>query len=624
MRDNDNTSDLLRPEFEFQIAIGYYVAAGVTMFFGGFNFESWSVSLVIGCGLIAMGTKWLLVALPRIKQKRKLILNYLYKRDVKEIRKEVAKNPNQVFIGKGFEWGKEHGELYHRISSMSSDLDGLKLPKLFEIQSRKAIETTKRLGGKTWLHGLGKEKPIYQLPDNFAGHTFICGLPGTGKTSLLNLLSTTTLNRGSFNLIIDPKGDANWEKRMRSECKTLGVPFHFFSTSHPSKSCLIDPLRDFERSTDIASRICDVADSGNNSGTDPYIQFTWKCINQVVQALHYCGKSPQLKSISYYLRFAKEELATMALETFYVELFGGEEHFLAKRHTMRVDGGKPGDLAGMIDYYSNTEKVDPDNRHIAVDGIISFVTHDRAHMSKMLSSTEPLFDQLTSKPLDKLLSPNIDEVIAKNDGSYILNLEEMLASGGCLYISLNSLADNKIAGAIGKLILSALCSAAARRYAHAEGKGREVSVFVDESHSALNENLVTLLAVGRGASFSVYLSTQTIPDLEAKSDAATANRILGLCSNMFALRVSDSITQTWVSENFGTADMDSVSYMRNNRTGASDDMVDEHAAGFAETMSKTERPLFPPSALGNMPNLQYVARMQSGVKIKGRIPLLTE
>lgn len=623
MRNISTTKDLFRPEYELYMGTAYALAGAITIFISGTVVGS--VGFMVGLACFLLAARWLVVSRPRIKRKLMLITNYFYFEKVSTVRVRNIEDKEHVFIGKCFEWGAEHASDYHRIASMSSDLRELRLPKIL---TRKSSKDTIKLGGQTYIHGLGTEKPTYVLASAFYGHTIILGLPGTGKTTLLNLLSTGTLNRGNFNLIIDPKPDADWEKRMRKECKIMGVPFHYFSTSHPSRSVRIDVLRDYERVTDIPQRILDSTNSKSSDGDDPFKKFTWKCINQVVQAMHYVSIPAQIKSISYYLRNAPIELAELCLVQFFTDLYPNQKEFEEKKRLMKMrdplPGAKAGDVMGMIEFYSDPKNVSKEQRHQAVDGILALLQHDKTHRDKMLSSTDPLFDQLCASPLDKLLSPNLSELLDNDQNAYILNLEEMLETGGCLYVSLSSMGDSAMAGIIGKLLLSAISSAASRRYAHEEGKGRRVSLFVDEAHACLNDKLIDLLAVGRGASYELYISSQTIPDFEAKTDAATAKRVLGLTSNMFALRVSDPDTKLWVSEQFSTIDVDTYSIAKQDRSGASMSIVEDMAIGHTETITKATKDLFPPSAQGNLPNLQYMARMQTGQKLKGRIPIMTE
>lgn len=623
MRNIRTTKDLFRPEYELYIGTAYAIAGGATILLSGSVVGS--VGWLIGLVCFVITARWWIVSRPRIKRKLMLITNYFYFEKVSKVRERNMTDKDHVFVGRAFEWGAEHASEYHRIASMSSTLQELHLPKLF---TRKHSEDTIKLGGQTFMHGLGDEKETFVKKEAFYGHTLILGLPGTGKTTLLNMLSTGTLNRGNFNLIIDPKPDADWEARMRKECAKMGMPFHFFSTSHPTKSVRIDVLRDYERVTDIPQRIIDSSNAKSSDGDDPFKKFTWKCINQVVQAMHYVSIPAQLTSISYYLRNAPIELTELCLVQFFKDLYPNPAEFENKKRQMKmrepIPGAKAGDVLGMIEYYNDPNNVSKDQRNQAVDGIVTFIMHDKTHRDKMLSSTDPLFDQLNASPLDKLLSPNLNEMMADDHTNYILNLEEMLESGGCLYVSLSSMGDSAMAGIIGKLLLSAVSSAASRRYAHEQGEGRRVSLFVDEAHACLNDKLIDLLAVGRGAKYELYLSSQTIPDFEAKTDSATAKRVLGLTSNMFALRVTDPDTKMWVSDQFSTIDVDTYSIAKQDRSGASMSIVEDMAIGHTETISKESKDLFPASAQGNLPNLQYMARMQSGQKLKGRIPIMTE
>lgn len=618
LRGVSDTKDLFRPEFEFYISSGYASAAIATLAMSnGIGLAPYALSAVA----LSIAAKYAAKATPRIKQKQRLKNNYFWRKSLAELRAFNLDNPDRVYLGKGFEWGPEHAALYERINSMSSDLSELHLPKIFE---KGAAEETEILGGRPYIHGIGEEREVDIMASALYGHTIILGLPGTGKTTLLNMLSTGTLNRQNFNIIVDPKPDPDWKERMERECEIMGVPFYDFSTSNASKSVRIDVLKDYDKDTDIPSRIMDVTKSTAADDSDSFKEFAWKCINQIVQAMHYVSIPAQITSVSRYLRYDYNELAESCLTKFYIDFFGGEQVFINKRSNMKSEGGENGSLTAMIEYYLDNKKVPPGKRVDPVSLIIDFVNHDRSHRSKMLASTDPLFDQLTASPLDKLLSPKLSDELEHSIEGKILNLEEMLSSGGCLYISLNSMGDSKLSGNIAKLILSAISSVASRRYDQDGGEGRRVSLFVDEAHAALNEKLIDLMAVGRGAKFEVYLSTQTANDLEAKTDAATANRVLGLASNLFALRVADIKTKEYIASNFDEVNVQSIGYAKGDRAGGSSSLIGDAATTFTETISQEKVVSFPPGAQGNMPTLQCIARMQDGKKYKLRIPILIE
>lgn len=616
MRGINNTKDLFRPEYEYYIGAGY-AAASISTFAmtGAMGVVPFSLTAIAA----ALSISWFKKAVPRIRHKCRLANNYFYFKDLAKFRSFNLDNQDRVFIGKGFEWGAEHASLYHRITSMSTDLNELNLPLIFQ---RGAKEDTETLGGKPYIHGIGDdEKEITVKASAFYGHTLIYGLPGTGKTTLLSMLSRGTLNRGSFNIIIDPKPDSDWEKSMREECEVMGVPFYLFSVANPSKSVRIDVLKDFESVTDIASRIMDVTRSKSNE-SDAFKDFAWKCINEVVQSMHYVGIPAQLTSVSRYLRYDYINLAEKSLDKFFSTHFSSQAEYDSVKKTMKSQNStQSGDLMGMIEYYMSSSNVPDRNRVASVDNIINFVMHDKSHRDKMLASTDPLFAQLTASPLDVLLSPSLQNEMHDNTEATILNLEEMLDSGGCLYVALNSMGDSNMASNIAKLILSAISSVASRRYSREDGQGRRVSLYVDECHAAINDKVLNLLAVGRGAQFEIALSTQSSVDIVAKTDQATADRIMGLASNLFALRVSDKPTKDYVASNFDEASIDQYSYTKSDRAGG-DSLLDS-AAGFTESLGKETKEVFPPGALSNMPNLQCIARMQNGKKYKLRIPILT-
>lgn len=624
MRDINDTRDLFRPEYEFNIGSGYLTAGVASALIGGVTLTTVGTApFVISAVTFGMSLHWYRKAIERIRKKSKLINNYFYMKPISELRKNNLEHPDKLYIGKGFKWGAEHATLYHRLASMSTDLKEINLPAIF----RKAGEKdTRILGGKPYIHGLGEEEDTFVDINTLFGHSVIFGLPGTGKTTLLNMISTGTLNRNSFNVIVDPKPDEDWKNRMEQECKVMGVPFYYFSTSNASKSVCIDVLKDYEDLTDIPTRILDTTSTGSQDDNDSFRQFTWKCINQIVQAMEYCSIEIQITSISYYLRHHYRSLAEQSLKRFYTEFFNSEERFNNMKRQMKSQDNpdeKAGGLLGMIEYYLNDDNVPTHKRINAVDNIIGYVLHPKEHRDRMLASTDPLFDQLTAPPLDKLLSPRLEDVMGDSTKGSILNLSEMLESGGCLYLAFNSMGNAKMAGNLSKLLISALSSVASKRYSRDAGVGRRVALFVDEAHAALNDKLLDMLAVGRAGAFEIYLSTQTVPDLIAKTNDATANRVLGLASNMFALRVTDPITKDYVASNFGKVNVEQYGYARGDRAGGSSELFGDAATTYTESVSQTEVDMFPGTAQSELPNLQCMARLANGNKYKLRIPILT-
>ncbi len=119
----------------------------------------------------------------------------------------------------------------------------------------------------------------------------------------------------------------------------------------------------------------------------------------------------------------------------------------------------------------------------------------------------------------------------------------------------------------------------------------------------------------------MILATQTVSDLEAKTDAATAKRFLGLCNNFITMRTTDPATQEYAAEQFSK-----VSVSENQvRTGTFTDTATSlmsFSSGFQETLSKSREYAFPPNLFGDLPILQFVARLADGKRLKMRLPII--
>jgi conjugal transfer pilus assembly protein TraD len=610
--------NLFRPVFELRLAQIWLLGGLFTIIAGGLAFDTQvPAHFLVGGVMIAISIARLREGLPLLKRQFRLFVNYLYMISDVKFREDNLKKKDEVFLGRGFEWGPEHAQRSYQVMSMSTEFHEIKLPLVLKPFAKKFEDTTRQLGGRPWIHGLGDETEVNAKESVFHAHSVIFGNPGTGKTTLLNMLSGGALHRGNVIIIIDPKNDAAWRKGIQSECKAMGMEdrFFFFHPSHPSKSCRIDPMTSYARTTELASRIASLLPGESES--DPFVQFAWKCIYQIIEAQLYVDEKPQLTSVGYYLMSGKRQLAERCLNKLFVRVLGPEWTSMMGKDIEKMGQGDM--LAGMIFYYQ--QNLMAEHSCQALDGIVSMVTHDSQHMSKMLSSTAPLFAQLNSKPLDELLSPKVT-MGDDDDLRPIVDVDKLVRTGGVLYVALDSLSDAMVASAIGKLVLADVCAASARRYNYEEGKGRRVSLFVDEAHACINDPLINMMAVARGAQFELYVSSQTLPDYIAKTNEAQARRILGLASNLFCLRVNDNVTQEYATENFGEANIRSVGYSLNSGTSTAG-TLGEFSGGLKEQLSEQREKVFPATMLGDLPNLQYIARLADGRKIKGRIPFVT-
>lgn len=136
---------------------------------------------------------------------------------------------------------------------------------------------------------------------NLVGHTLLVGTTRVGKTRMMELLIGQAIMRGETVIIIDPKGDHALAENARKICAAMGCPerFVYFHPAHPEKSTPIDPMRNWNRRTELASRVAALIPS--ETGADPFAAFGWKVLNDIVNGLVATGESPNLVHLKRYI-----------------------------------------------------------------------------------------------------------------------------------------------------------------------------------------------------------------------------------------------------------------------------------------------------------------------------------
>ncbi|WP_435000053.1 conjugative transfer system coupling protein TraD (plasmid) [Vibrio scophthalmi] len=532
-------------------------------------------------------------------------------------RRKSAKLKKRMYLGTGFEWGPEHAYNMYRVNAMPSSRRNMKVP----FWMRKFVpynpELNEILGGEPFLISLDTEKPVSVHPDTWRAHTLILGLPGTGKTTLLKLIALNKLWQDSkvLLIVIDPKNTPEMREGLRAEMRRQGREdqFYFFSPARASESVILDCLANYNRPQEIATRICECIPSGGSSG-EVFKSFIWERINQVVMACEYVGEKITLRGLRYYLREGMAKLVEQTL-TKYFEQQAGPDWKVTHEARIKAKGNKEW-LENLIAYY--VDVMAKDNANDSVSGIIEQFRKPQSDVLSKTASLNSILEQLCSEPLGDLLSPRPEKMM-ENDPR-VVNLRELSNTGGVLYMATDGLTDPVIAGTISKLSSAAVAAASAERYNFGTGDEPNVCFMVDEAHSALNESILNLLAVGRQSKYELFLSTQSMPDIIEKTSEATAERVKGLCANTIALRCEDTVTREFVSEKFREADLKKYQKMRSNSTNVADALSDFNAgAGVRE--DSQERALFPPYMVSALPNLQAMCSFSNGNKTLLRLPV---
>lgn len=525
-----------------------------------------------------------------------------------EVSNKVIDKGNELWLGRGFNWESRHAQ------------------RAFEMLKRDWVKEQAAITGEDddnmgarWIHGVElKEEDIYQPIKHSEGHTLITGTTGAGKTRLFDLLITQRILAGDEAVIvIDPKGDKELKENMRRACEFMGEPDRFisFHPGFPGDSIRIDPLANFSRPTELASRVAALIST--SSGGEVFRDFAQMALNNIIQGLLLTDTRPTLTRLRRYLEGGTEFLVIKAVENYVnnvvPDLKRDYEVELAK--VAQAHNAKKA-LASLRFYRDFVQEVKPNSD---LEGLLTMFEHDKAHFSKMVASLLPLMNMLTSGVLGPMLSPERSD---QEDDRAIYDTRKITERKKVAYIGLDSLTDAMVGSAIGSMLLADLAAVAGDRYNYGENLG-SVNIFVDECAEVINDPLIQLLNKGRGAKLRLFIATQTIADLAARlGDENKATQVLGNINNNISLRVIDLKTQEYITDNLPPTRVKYVMRTQGMSSHSGDPAL--FGGNHGERLMEEEAPLFMPQLLGNLPNLEYVAKISGGRVIKGRLPILVE
>lgn len=517
---------------------------------------------------------------------------------VRDIVRSMQQHPEDIWFGWGFEWGQKHAQLAYEI--LKRDI-------------RQFIPYRHGLMGATWIHGLEtQEQNIYQPISHTAGHTLIVGTTGAGKSRSFDLMITQAVLRGEAVFIIDPKGDKDLKSAAENACLLAGQPerFVFFHPGFPDQSARLNPLKHFSQPSELASRIAQIIPSVN--GTDPFKSFGQKSLDNIIQGIVSLNESPTLVELRRYLEGGPAHLVVQALRKHILTTYGDNalDHVLGGK-ALSTDAT----ATKLIRHYR--EYVQPEHPNQNLEGLISMFEHDRTHFGKMVASLLPVMNMLTTGDLGLLLSTSrLDE----RDERPVTHTAGIINNAQVAYIGLDSLSDGMVGSALGSLILADLASVAGKRYNYGVNN-RPVNVFVDEAAEVINDPCIQLLNKGRGALIRMVIATQTFADFSARTGSdAKARQILANVNNLIALRVLDSETQKYITDNLPLTRLRYI--MRTQGVATQPNNPAFYSGNLGERLMEEQGELFAPQLLGQLPDLHYIAKLSGGRIIKGRIPIL--
>jgi len=512
---------------------------------------------------------------------------------------EVATKKSSVWLGKGFDWTDVESQKMHALIGQGV------------AQTIGKITNERHLDGAYWIHGLDKETDRFMDIANLVGHTLLVGTTRVGKTRMMELLIGQAIIRNETVIIIDPKGDHALAENAKRICAAMGQPerFVYFHPAHPEKSTPIDPMRNWNRRTELASRVAALIPS--ETGADPFAAFGWKVLNDIVNGLVATGVSPNLVHMKRYIEGGADNLLLNTLRRHFIDTVPEWEtrsSSFVKKHRDRI-------LEAYIEFYKQTAIHEAQSSDL--DGLISTFEHNRDHFQKMVASLIPILSMLTSEPLAALLSPEFKI----GDQEHATDMAKIINNNQVLYLGLDSLADGTVGSAIGSIMLADLTAVAGDRYNYGIDSNKPVNLFIDEAAEVINQPTIQLMNKGGGALFRVTIAAQTFADFPARlGDENKARQVLANINNQIVLRVIDAETQQYIADSMPKIKAQSLNIRYGHGVDAK--IQDEYQSSYQETMLAEEVELFPAAMLGNLPPLHFLARMSGGRIIKGRLPIL--
>jgi len=555
----------------------------------------------------------------------------LLKLNVEEAIEKFNKHPGYLYLGEGFEWENKHTQLVYDLEK--ADFGEIYPPSWFVRGYNKLFkstyhyshcedEFTKKVRGLHWIHGIGlaKKKDLYMAIDDVSGNMGVTGTSRSGKTRLYDLILAQLITKPEQDtiIIIDPKSDDDLLQRIIYWAEHAGREndLWVFDPAQASKSIRLDCMSSFNSASDLASRISPMIKSEDN-----FSDFVWNTLEIYGSGMLFLGIKPSINLYRYYIEKGPDELLYDSIQKL-SNLTGDawraklESYGKNIKPNSRDQSSKA--VKSAVAYY--TEELQHIHKHKIVEGLLNVFKKDRSWHSKMVASGEPVLRSLCAGDLEELLSPNVED---SSDLRPIVDLQTVVRQKKILYVRLNSLANTEVAGNLGSLLLSDLTYLLSTRYSYKDSGNHKVHLLVDESNNVFNRPFIDALNKGAGAGLRSWVAMQTTPDIEVRfQDTATKDQVLGNFNNSISLRVIDETTKKYVSDQFSTTTVNVASdKIMTSARGKDEDLI-RHSGSYGTNNTPTEAPVISPSMLSNLADLQFVARVSAGRKIKGVVPII--
>lgn len=585
------------------------------------------------------------------------IKRYLDARRIRKFRKSVKRLPfyaltadevpmsdKALFMGKGFEWNQTHTQRLNQIRTEYMHLK--KQSYLYELARQYEISVPGKnwltkltsstswwnpvaplppVGGSPEIHGVEiNEKTIWSDIGERVGHMLVLGTTRVGKTRFAEILVTQDIRRGDVTIMFDPKGDADLLIKMYVESKKSNRPFYMFHLGFPEHSCRYNPIADYGRITEVATRIANQLPGDGQSAA--FKEFVWRFVNVLARTMEALSIKPSYKNI-YECASNVDELAGKYFQSIlnknvpnWKTVF--ETFELDKSEIKNVEKtGRNMDVMRLGSFAKQKELKDD-----LIDPLYGVLSNDRSYFEKLVSSLYPLLEKLTTGKTSELISPNAEDM---NDKRPIIDWQQIMGSNAVVYVGLDSLSDHEVAAAVGNAMFADLTSLAGKVYKHGHGVGqsmptkkRMVALHADEFNELIGDEFIPMLNKAGGAGYQVTAYTQTWADIEAKiGSKSKALQMGGNFNSLVMLRVKTEDTARMLTDQLPEVRILSSTLVSGASDVAFPDNYEDFGSRNEDRMSMETTPMLSPVDLTSLPKGQAFALLNGGQLSKIRLPL---
>lgn len=576
--------NLLRPAHETSSAIAYCLAGSIVMLSPSVlmgALDTPSLTTGIATGMFVRGGMRLLEA--RKLKKYQYEMHVLPKYEIDS--NDIPVSKENLFLGLGFEWTGRHTQRRYDFDRGEFDFHKYRhLRRRYKLArnvekilrySKMTAWIAAMMSATVWfnpvapipyvegipaIHAVGLwegEVPVYERQEERVAHTLVVGTTRVGKTRLAEVLISQDIHNGEIVIVFDPKGDADLLKRTYIEAKKAGREhqFYCFHLGYPEISARYNPVGTFGRITEPASRIASQLPGEGNSAA--FREFTWRYVNVMSKALTSLGKTITYDNLLHY----GADIDPLLYE-YLAFVFDLPSNEMQLRHAGIQQWRKAVDALAESDAKQDRAQQSRDRKAWAAaqifkqaqlkdpvaEALIKTFEYEKSFYDKLVASLFPLLEKLTSGPTAELLSPDYTDI---DDPRPIFDWDEIIRTGGIVYVGLDALSDAEVAQAVGNSMFSDLTSRAGAIYKFGTTQGlspelaglakhRNICVHADEFNELVGKEFIPMANKAGGASFRLTVYTQTLSDIKARfGDAAKAGQVIGNLGNLIMLRVKE-------------------------------------------------------------------------------------